>query len=160
MKVSKKSWLGSLIGLGATFLFAASWAAKAEVPGVSSLECHDSAGGSTHVTADIWMTGHPQGGITSLEGIMRVEAESNGRVRGHTLVVRGGIHPFAFSGSARDLSRLDYLLRLDSGLMDADDGKDVSTTLEIRDQPWAPPVSAQPPTPPRETVPLTCRWTR
>ncbi|MGZ6331692.1 MAG: hypothetical protein ACXWPM_09120 [Bdellovibrionota bacterium] len=120
--------------------------ALASVPGAQSLECHDLKSENIRVSADIWLMGHPQGGLTSFGGVMKVD--------GHIFQVGTDLNPATFSGSTEDLARLDYRLVLGE-LLHAPLNSDEHSELQSREQSNGPSPAG-----PWNRVPMICRWVK
>ena len=114
------------------------------VPGGQSLQCQAPTSDTVSIYVDVWMTGHPMGGIGSFEGVMQVD--------GHTFLMHTSIQPAAFYGSTNDLSRIDYKLAL-GGLMNGKPGEKIHTTLMSREQALGPQPAG-----PWTSFDVICAW--
>jgi hypothetical protein len=123
--------------------------AFASVPGEQNMECHSPNSTLTRVYLDIWMVGHPMGGLTSFEGMMSVD--------GHKAIATPELElfdfkDFGFQGSTDDLSRLDYIIIV-GGLLNIGLNVDVTTKLEHRTQAFGPQPAGN-----WISEPVVCRW--
>ncbi len=128
-----------------SFLFMS--VAFASVPGEQSLECHPPDSDTMNVYLDLWMIGHPMGGLTSFEGIMSANGEK--------AIVQINVEPLYFYGSTTDFSQLNFKLMI-GDLMGK--GLNIDVTTELRQQSQITgPMPGRPG--PWTSQPEICRWT-